>query len=200
MTFRFPLPAGTACLALLLAAAPAVATPADPAAANAELAKMYADDQADRAVAPGEPIDWEVVSERDERRQARVRQLLAANALATGADYYHAAMVLQHASEPDDFLLAHDLCVIAIGKGEERAKWLAAASLDRFLINVGRPQRFGTQYQSPHAFRPPRLVPVDPTVPDSLRRAMAVPTLAEAKVKEQAYAEAFLKRRAQQRK
>jgi hypothetical protein len=30
-------------------------------------------------------------------------------------------MILQHASTPDDYLLAHDLSVIAISKGEEKA-------------------------------------------------------------------------------
>jgi hypothetical protein len=49
-------------------------------------------------------------------------------------------------SRPDDYLLAHELCVVAIGKGEKRARWLAAASEDRFLMALKRPQRFATQY------------------------------------------------------
>ena len=42
-------------------------------------------------------------------------------------------MILQHGGGPEDYLLAHELCVVAIGRGEER-KWLAAASEDRFLM------------------------------------------------------------------
>lgn len=57
-------------------------------------------------------------------------------------------MVLQHASRPEDYLLAHEFCVVALAKGEKSARWLAAATEDRFLMNLKRPQRFGTQYFS----------------------------------------------------
>jgi hypothetical protein len=119
------------------APAPSATTPAAPAPANPqddeELARMFKEDQSDRAPLEkdGKPIDWSVVAKRDEARLARVKELYAAGRLRTGADHYHAAMVLQHAQAPEDFLLAHELCVVAIGKGEERAKWLAAARQDR---------------------------------------------------------------------
>lgn len=145
-----------------------------------ELKRIFDEDQGDRTP----PIDWSVVSPRDEARRVRVKDWLAAGALHTGADYFHAGMVLQHSPEPDDHLLCHDLCVIAIGLGEARAKWLAAASLDRFLMGIGRPQRFGTQYRSLGLDQPMKLHPVDPSVSDELRRAFDVPPLAEAKAKE----------------
>ena len=136
-------------------------------------------------------VDWSVVTPRDRAREKRVKELIDANALGTGADYYHAAMVLQHAPAPDDYLLAHDLCVVAVSKGEERAKWLAAASLDRFLMNIGRPQRFGTQFRSTDVAHPVTLVATDPSVSDSLRRALNVPPLAEAKEREAKFAREF---------
>lgn len=84
-----------------------------------ELASLYAEDQADRdSSAPN--IDWEAVSVRDEQRELRVKELLSLGSLGGGTEYYHAAMILQHASTPDDYLLAHDLCVIAISKGKKR--------------------------------------------------------------------------------
>lgn len=55
-------------------------------------------------------------------------------------------MVFQHGDDSDDFLLAHVLAVTAIGKGNLNARWLTAATLDRFLHRVGQPQVFGTQY------------------------------------------------------
>jgi hypothetical protein len=170
---------------VLLASASLLSAAADIAiGASEELTKLYNDDQADRIFRPGQTTDWEAIGIRDEQREMRVKQLLAAGSLGSGTDYYHAAMVLQHASSPDDFLLAHDLCIIAISKGEGKAKWLAAASIDRFLVSIGRPQRFGTQFQSKKSFRPPMLVVVDPSVPDSLRKELDVPTLEEAKKKE----------------
>jgi hypothetical protein len=179
-----------ASLLIAVSASGAAATPEG----NPELTKLFADDQADRMPAEGKlmaEIDWSVVSVRDRAREKRVKELLASDALRSGADYYHAAMVLQHAQAPEDFLLAHDLCVVAISKGEERAKWLAAASLDRFLTNIGRAQRFGTQYFSKDLEHPVSLVETDPSVPDSLRRALNVPTLAQAKQREAQFAKEF---------
>lgn len=155
-----------------------------------ELAKLYKEDQDDRR-STGSLQDWEAVGMRDEARELRVKELLAAGPLGSGQAYYHAAMILQHAGTPDDYLLAHDLSVIAISKGEVKAKWLAAASLDRFLMSVGRPQRYGTQYRSTKLSKPPQLYLVDPSVSDVLRTEMDVPTLAQAKIKEIERAKAF---------
>ncbi|HEY1131507.1 MAG TPA: hypothetical protein VGF12_19025 [Roseateles sp.] len=150
--------------------------------AGAKLKLLFEEDQVDRVPAPGK--DWAAVTLRDEARQQRVKTLIANGSLSSGVDYYHAAMVMQHATDPDDYLMAHDLCVVAISKGEHRAKWLAAASLDRFLVSIGRPQRFGTQFSSNHPSRPMKLRPVDPSVPDQLRVELNVPTLAQAKARE----------------
>ena len=150
---------------------------------NSELARLFQEDQADRTTKDGKPIDWKTVEPRDRAREKRVKDLYATNELHTGADYYHVAMVLQHASAPEDYLLAHELCVVAISKGHEDAKWLAAASEDRFLMNIGRPQRFATQFRSV-GNSPMRLYDTDQGVTDDLRRALNVPTLSQAKERE----------------
>lgn len=160
----------------------------------AELVKLFSEDQADRNQS-NLNIDWEAVSIRDEQREMRVKELLSSGSLGSGTAYFHAAMILQHASTPDDYLLAHDLCIIAISKGEQNAKWLAAASMDRFLVNIGRQQRFGTQFISNKSFRPPRLVQVDPNVSDFLRTEFNVPTLENAKKQEAEMAKDFNARR-----
>jgi hypothetical protein len=177
------------CALIALLGMPMIAAAQNPPAdgatsATAELQRLFDEDQAERTPVPGKVIDWGDLLLKDEARQKRVKELIASGRLSSGADYYHAAMVMQHATEPDDHLLAHDLCVIAISKGEQRAKWLAAASLDRFLVGVGRPQRYGTQYRSNHPSRPAALRPVDPNVPDQLRLELNVPTLQEARAKE----------------
>ena len=87
-------------------------------------------------------------------------------------------MVLQHAAAPEDCLLAHELCVTALIKGEERARWLAAASEDRYLMKIGRPQRFGTQYRSDGPGTPLKLYQMDSVsrVTDLLRGEFDVPS------------------------
>src|SRR6185295_12018905 len=117
-------------------------------------------------------------------RLARVRELYSAAALTTGADWLHAALILQHSSEPDDYLLAHEMCVAALAEGESGGRWLVAATEDRFLMSIGRRQRFGTQYvpaDTPGTFR---LAPTDPQVTDELRGALGAPPLSEAKATE----------------
>lgn len=147
---------------------------------NKELADLYAEDQSDRLLPSGEQINWTVVAPRDAARLARVKEMCEEQALQTGVDYYHAAMVLQHAHEPEDYLLAHELCIIAISKGNERAKWLAAASEDRYLMNTGRPQRFGTQYCMDKPGGNYSLYEVAPGLSDWMRRAFNCPSLSEA--------------------
>lgn len=161
---------------------------------NEELARLYKEDQADR-MPPlgeqiiwrvGEQINWHVVGPRDAARLLRVKELCQEQSLRTGEDYYHAAMILQHSSEPEDYLLAHELCIIAIIKGKEpakwlvAAKWLAAASEDRYLVSIGRPQRFGTQYRLDKASGDYFLYEVAPGLSDEIRRAFNCPSLSKA--------------------
>lgn len=111
---------------------------------NAELKQIYEADQKDRE-APVGAVDWKVVGSRDAARRRRVRELIDHDRLQTGKDYERAAMVFQHGDTPEDILFAHVLAVTALGKGDTGARWLAAASLDRYLHKLEKPQIFGTQ-------------------------------------------------------
>jgi len=136
-------------LACLFTAVAAIAWPQTPAkpADNSELNQIYDADQKDRTAKDGK-LDWSQVGPRDVARRQRVRELLEHGDVRTGNDYEHAAMVFQHGDVPDDFLFAHILAVTAIGKGSPGARWLAAATLDRYLQRVGQPQVFGTQFSA----------------------------------------------------
>ncbi|MGI4792312.1 MAG: bifunctional nuclease family protein [Janthinobacterium lividum] len=147
---------------------------------SAELAKLYAEDQSDRITKPPEQIDWQRVVPRDAARLARIKQFYRGQVLRTGTDFYHAAMVLQHAHSPEDYLLAHEFCVIAISQGVDQAKWLAAATEDRYLKSMGLPQRFGTQYETDGPNGKWSLYEVSPDLTDDMRRALSVPPLSDA--------------------
>ena len=155
---------------------------------NAELARMFEEDQADRRPGPN-GIDWAAVKPRDDARLARTKELYAAGALQTGPDWLHAALILQHSEQSDDYLLAHEMCVAALAAGERNARWLAAATEDRFLRSLGRRQRFGTQYEAGQEAGTFRLAETDPQVTDELRQALGAPTLAEAKARESQFNE-----------
>jgi hypothetical protein len=144
---------------------------------NAELKSIFEADQADRQSGPN--IDWAVVRPRDEARRARTAALLDAGALQSGDDFWHAAFIFQHGSNPDDYLLAHSLAVIAAARGRPDATWIAAATLDRYLQNIGRKQIYGTQYSTPRGGATTQ-EPYDRTlVSDALRAALGVPPQAE---------------------
>jgi hypothetical protein len=151
---------------------------------NKELKRLCAEDQSDRTPPQGKPIDWTIVSPRDKARLKRVKELYTQNLLQTADDYDCAATVLLHGEMPEDFLLAHEFWVVAISKGknDKDTLALAAASEDRFLMNIGRPQRFGTQLRS-EGNGPIELYPVDPGVTDGLRHVMIGHSLAEVKAR-----------------
>ena len=92
-------------------------------------------------------------------------------------------MILQHGSEPADYELAHELAVKAAElrpSPELPARWLAAATKDRYLLSLGEKQWFGTQYTVEDGVW--TLLPIDEdAVSDEERRAWDVPTLEETR-------------------
>lgn len=141
---------------------------------NAELKAMFNADQAERTTSSSASINWQIVGPRDRARELRVKELYHANQLRSGRDYYRAALILQHGEHADDYLLAHEFCIVAISLGEPAAKWLAAATEDRFLLTINRAQRFGTQYDSGADGRA-TLEKMDDSVTDGLRQLFDVP-------------------------
>lgn len=153
-------------------------TSATPAySTNPEMTAIFEADQAART--DPAKIDWEKVAVEDALRRARTKALLDAGALASGEDFRRAAFVFQHGGTPDDYLMAHTLAVIAVARGDARAPWIAAATLDRYLQAVGQKQIYGTQYQT-HPGEPTTQEPYDRTlVSDALRAAMNIPSQAD---------------------
>ncbi len=144
---------------------------------NAEMKTLFDADQADRR---NKDIDWVVVSKADKQRRFKTKTLIDAGALTSGADYEAAAFVFQHGQTPDDILYAHTLATVAIAKGRPQAIWIAAASLDRYLLRINQPQIYGTQYLKPEQAKKWSQEPYNRTlVSDSLRAALTVPPLAE---------------------
>jgi hypothetical protein len=167
-----------AVLSLALLAAPAGAqTPVEPPVSSPQMLQVFKEDQADRN---GATVDWSVVGPRDEQRRATTRKLLADGALHTAEDFRAAAFVFQHGGEAGDYLLAHSLAMVAVGKGDRTALWIASATLDRYLQTVGQKQIYGTQFTRPRTRGASwTQEPYDhELISDALRRELRVPTLA----------------------
>ena len=152
---------------------------------NATIKRLF---EADQRVRKQKRIDWSKVCIQDMTRQKKVTKMLEKSLVKTAVDYYHAAMIFQHASEVSGNKVAQRLAKKSMDMGEERAKWLYAASTDRVLMNQGRKQKFGTQYTQRYVpgvgnkvNRIFELYPYDEKKTDKEREVFNVPTLKEAK-------------------
>lgn len=148
---------------------------------NPELARLAAQDQADRAEKEG---GWD-----DDARRRRVLELLATGAIATPKDKLNAALILQHTPgaicegklksfSPENYLLAHHLAKAAFADGLDEAKTLVAVSIDRYLSFTEGRQLYGTNQlvdpESGEAYLPQ----IDRSISDEERARLGVPPLA----------------------
>ena len=148
---------------------------------NRDLIRMMMDDQADRQ---SDHIDWSVVGKRDEERRSRVRRIIAAGGAHTARDFTAASLVMQHGDGPDDYRMAHELVMkaIALNPNDKGSRWLAAATEDRYLQCIGKPQIWGTQFRTVAGPGTWTMDPIDETaVTDEERAKWNVPPLADAK-------------------
>jgi hypothetical protein len=114
---------------------------------NLRVEELHLADQADRANVYASAKDVSALKERDLARRKEVQELIGRGEINTQNDLYRAAVIFLHGAEPKDFLTAHRLAVIASLQGHRAARWLIAASLDRFLMSMGLPQTYGTQFE-----------------------------------------------------
>lgn len=145
---------------------------------NNELLALYEADRQERVNQPQAPTpEYWAMRARDLTRREQVVALVAANALDTAEDYYRAAWIMNHGDTPDDAKVAHTLALRATELGYRPARWLAAASYDRWQMYQARPQKYGTNYV--YDGRRDRLWDVNPETTDEERAVWDVPPLAE---------------------
>lgn len=151
---------------------------------NLEMSHIFDEDQSDRQ---RKNIDWSRLKSADEKRRKRTQELLDAGALQSAEDFYHAAFIFQHGGKADDYLKAHLLAMVAAARGDVRAVWIAAATLDRYLRAIGRPQVLGTQFKAVKGGSATQ-EPYDRSlISDALRQALRVPPLAQQEKQRQDY-------------
>jgi hypothetical protein len=128
------------------------------------------------------------VTRTDEERIKIVLSLIAEGALKSPEDKFNAALVLQHtpgtfcdkqlvSKSPDNYLLAHNLFKSAFEAGYKEARYLVAASIDRYLSFTEGYQKYGTNRIVNQETGKEELVPIDRKTPDSERAKYGVPPL-----------------------
>ncbi len=114
---------------------------------NLRLDDLYAADQKDREKVYDSAEAVEALKQRDAERRRELVEMIGQGAVNTSNDLFHAAVLFLHGAEPKEFLAAHRLATISAINGHRPSRWLAAATLDRFLMSIGLPQTYGTQFE-----------------------------------------------------
>jgi len=149
---------------------------------NAELKKMYDDDQGSRMVSN---IDWVQLTKNDNIRENRVYEFIKEGKIVTGKDYYHSAMIFQHGKDSVAYGMAVKQMKKAIELDPKINKWLLAAAIDRDLMSRNKPQIYGTQYVKKGENAKWERYKIDTTqVTAEERKHYNVETLAEQVIKE----------------
>ena len=133
---------------------------------NPYLWKLYRADLADRRRPPKN------LAQRDGYRKSRVYGAYGKRQIRTALDYHHASLILQHGTQVGDFRLAHQFAVRALRLGDNSARFLFAATMDRYLARNGKPQHYGTQIH--FSGQSWTIWPTDPKTSDSERAKFAV--------------------------
>jgi hypothetical protein len=157
---------------------------------NVEMQRIFeADQKARQSQITLTKEDWAVIDKQDTERRNATRKLLETGQLHSDKDFAEAAFIFQHGSSCDDYLLAHSLAVVAVAKGDAGSAWIAAATLDRYLQSIGKPQIYGTQFEfTPKSGVPATQEPYNrELISDALRRQLGVPSLANQEVQLKQY-------------
>jgi hypothetical protein len=148
---------------------------------NLQLEELFHEDQKDREKIYENPKALAQLKESDKARRKRLYVMLELGEVKTKRDLYHAAVILHHGVEPSDFLYAHRLSTMAALMGHKTARWLLAASLDRYLMSLGQGQIYGTQFEyNPSDGRYQLKLPMQDSVTFSWEKEFfGIPTVAD---------------------
>lgn len=86
---------------------------------------------------------------RDSMRLEQVKKLYEGNQIYKPLDKFHAAFILHHSRESELYEIAHELASKAASadalKNVYQVQWLVKATFDRWMLSIGKPQKYNTQ-------------------------------------------------------
>ncbi len=143
-------------------------------AISLRMAELFSADQAARQLPVSDPHQ---LNADDTARRVEVLGYILNGQIHTARDLVYAAFIFQHGDCSEHYHFANRLAQIAMDSGYTDARWIYAATLDRYLMSLGQPQKFGTQYTKVDGEF--KLYPVDPTTTDAERARYNVSPLNE---------------------
>lgn len=135
-----------------------------------ELQTLVEADQQDREKDWSElsPEEREQINDNDLNRRKRVGEIFGEGCITTNKDYLAAFLIYQHGDIPDHYYQAFIFALRAAKLHGKEGSQSTAASIDRYLINIGHKQLFGSQITSYDGgcFC---MEPVEASFPDTIR-------------------------------
>jgi hypothetical protein len=115
-----------------------------------KLAYAYKTDQTDRMTLSAYlGLFEESMAKRDNIRLKQVNQLYKNNHIVLPMDKFYAAFIFHHSKKSSFFEIAQKLAGEAAAvselKGDFVVQWLAKATYDRWMVSLGKPEKYGTQ-------------------------------------------------------
>jgi hypothetical protein len=120
-----------------------------PISPSVVIKRLFDEDQSERSL-PFNEINPQTIIDNDRARVVEAHSIYTAfkesKVELSGDDLFYLAILFQHGSNSEDFLIATELATLSSEKGNNKAKWLAAATEDRYLLSKGEKQKWGTQF------------------------------------------------------
>jgi hypothetical protein len=152
---------------------------------SSHLESLYADSVRERLAGDTFSTLGDAYQEDQEERLEKVRGYVKAEQLVTAQDYLYAGVILSSSSHPDDLTAAWAAGLKAAELGDDRGFRVFAEAVDRFEMQRGGEQKYGTQYYYLEVIQKWRLYPYNLDTTDAERAAMGVEPLAELLAREE---------------
>lgn len=151
------------------------------AARSKELSEIVKADQDERQNWQNKaPEEMMKVADRDVSRRKRIGEIFGEGCFSKAEDYAAAALVYQHGDVPDHFYQTFIWSKRGIELGDKSQERMMALGIDRYLVNVGQKQLFGSQATKPSESKCWCLQKIEKSFPDKRRSEIAGKSLVQA--------------------
>lgn len=113
------------------------------------------------------PAEMQEMAGRDRIRRQRIGAIFGEGCFKNPADYNAAALVYQHGDRPDHYFQTFIWAKKSVGLGDANQKRMMALGIDRYLVNSGFKQLFGSQATKPDTCW--CLNQIEPSFPEPMR-------------------------------
>lgn len=117
--------------------------------ASEKLKYAYSTDQSDRQQLRSYSRILGKLDQRDEERLMQVMDLHQQDQILDPMNKFYAAFIYHHSDNSKDFKIASQLAAAAAKdpglKDHYQVQWLARASYDRYMVSIGKEEKYNTQ-------------------------------------------------------